>query len=100
MPTDPYPNQFLRGIIYAADGETISIRNTQTYNTERGSWNTLNPGDTTATITTQAESIIIDRNELIPASGLQVGQQILICTDVLPTGENGDAVGYIIQVER
>jgi hypothetical protein len=114
MPEDPYPESFLRGVIYAIDGETISIRDTQVFNrgavfnpdnipvdyTAQGGWFTLNPGDTTATITTQAESIIIDRNRLIDAGTLQVGQQILICTDVLPTGDNTNAVGYIIQVER
>jgi hypothetical protein len=114
MPEDPYPQSFLRGVIYAIDGDTVSIRDTQVYNREapfggndeqmpydsQGGWFTLNPGDTTATVTTQAESIIIDRNQLIDTGALQVGQQILICTDVLPTGDNTNAVGYIIQVER
>ncbi len=32
MPDNPYPNSFMRGIVYANDGNTISIRDTQVYN--------------------------------------------------------------------
>jgi hypothetical protein len=116
-----YPNRFMRGTIYQVNAGNVAIRDTLLFNrgnaigednqplppTGQGGWTALNPGDTTATVTAGTDvPVIIDRNQLIDVSRLQVGQQILICyiNDFRAGGEAtanpniNDA--YLILVER
>jgi hypothetical protein len=66
----------MRGIIYNIEGDTIHLRDLTVFNPNNGAWNRISMINPTGTVTAQPNTIIIDRNQVIPANRLQVGQQI------------------------
>jgi hypothetical protein len=72
----------VRGIIYAIDGDTVSLRDMTVYHAQTGAWSRFSLTNPTGTVTTFENSIIIDRNEVIGANRLQVGQQIMAFSNV------------------
>jgi hypothetical protein len=72
----------VRGIIYAIDGDTVSLRDMTVYHAQTGAWSRFSLINPTGTVTTFENSIIIDRNEVIGANRLQVGQQIMAFSNV------------------
>jgi len=94
----------VRGIIYEITGNTMAIRDMTVYNGRTGAWERVSVINPTGVVVTLPNTIIVDRNEVIPASRLQVGQQILAFTptrrdevDIEP-GLSADA--FIVLVER
>ena len=98
----PYATQTLRGTIYGIEGNTIQIRNVHLRNPETGVWALTSNIDATATIELAGNAIIVDRDQLIPSTQLQIGQQIRIMTTP-PLPDPAPALtipGYIVLVER
>ena len=100
----PYPNQALRGIIHAIEGDTVHLRNVHFHDgnwarqdgwgTFSGRWLPLSvnapnpayglrdqPNSSVAEITVLPSSIIVDRDQLVGVNGLRVGDQIRVMTD-------------------
>ncbi|MCL2015684.1 MAG: S-layer homology domain-containing protein [Defluviitaleaceae bacterium] len=100
----PYATQAIRGIIYATDDGAISLRDVHVRNAVTGVWSLISNVNATATVAIplQDNVIIVDRDQVIHASNLQIGQQIRVMVPPpLPTATAGMEVdGYIILVER
>ncbi|MCL2263305.1 MAG: S-layer homology domain-containing protein [Defluviitaleaceae bacterium] len=94
----------VRGIIYEISGNTVRLRDMTVYYARTGAWNRFSNINPTGSITLQANSVIVDRNEIIPASGLRVGQQIMAFNNQRRdefTMEPGlSATAYIVLVEN
>jgi len=94
----------VRGIIYAIDGDTVNLRDMTVYNPRTGAWSRFSNVNPTGSVTLHANTIIVDRNEVIPASGLRVGQQILAFSDAQrdasPHAPGLSADVYIVLVEN
>jgi hypothetical protein len=94
----------VRGIIYEVNGNTMELRDMTVYNARTGEWSRFSNVNATGSVTVQANSIIVDRNEVIPASRLQVGQQIMAFSNVrrdevdIEPGLTADA--FIVLVEN
>lgn len=97
----PYATQSIRGIIYNIEGDTISLRNVHVRNAQTGVWSIISNINATGTANVLGNSIIVDRDQVVSASNLQIGQQVRIMTTTLPTAAPGMEVnGYIVLVER
>jgi hypothetical protein len=113
----PYAQNAFRGTIYDIDTTTgaISIKNVFNYNAVSGEWvslrtttSTLIPGLTNdasyATLTTEANTLIVDRHQVIDVKSLRVGQQIKVFTGgpktATPVSNGGTAAAHIILVEQ
>ncbi|MCL1884574.1 MAG: S-layer homology domain-containing protein [Defluviitaleaceae bacterium] len=99
-----YGHLTVRGIIYEISGNTFSLRDMTVYNASTGGWQRISNVDPTGSVTTFANTIIVDRNEVIPANRLRVGQQIMAFGAVgrntveIEPGLSADA--YIVFVEN
>ncbi|MCL1843065.1 MAG: S-layer homology domain-containing protein, partial [Defluviitaleaceae bacterium] len=93
----------VRGIIYAIEGDTINLRDMTVYNPANGSWARFSNVDPTGMVTAHANTIVVDRNQVIPASRLQVGQQIMAFSptprDTVEFAPGLSADAFIILVE-
>jgi len=99
----PYSTQAMRGVIYSVDGDTIFLRDVHVRDTLSGRWSVISNISATATATVHSNSIIVDRNQVINANALQIGQQVRIMTRAadFPTVAQGMEVdGFIVLVER
>ncbi|MCL2047994.1 MAG: S-layer homology domain-containing protein [Defluviitaleaceae bacterium] len=94
----------MRGIIYSANGNTLELRDVTVFNPATGGWDRISVTNPTASITAQPNTVIVDRNQVIGASGLQAGQQILAFTNVrrneVTLAPNMSADAYIVLVEN
>lgn len=103
LPTSP-GHLTVRGIIYAIEGDTVRLRDMTVYNAHTGAWGRFSATDPSGTVNTFANTIIVDRNQVIPANRLQVGQQIMAFSPVrrdMVTIAPGLAVdAYIVFVEN
>jgi len=94
----------MRGIIHEINGGSVSLRDMTVYNAATGAWERFSNVNATGSETVQENTIIVDRNEVIPASGLKIGQQIMAFSDVrrsdieLAPGLSADV--YIVLVEN
>ena len=86
--TEPVPSRqgapghlTVRGTIYAINGNAVHLREVSVYNAINGQWSRISNVNATAIVTIPANAIVVDRNEVIPAHRLQVGQQILALND-------------------
>jgi hypothetical protein len=99
-----YGHLTVRGIIYEISGDTISLRDMTVFNGRTGGWSVFHPTNNTGSVTAAANTIIIDRDQLIATNGLRVGMQIMALSAYsraeaeLAPGLSADA--YIILVER
>jgi len=71
----------MRGVIYEISGTTVSLRDVHVFNGRTGQWGILSNTNATSTANLQANTLIVDRNQLIGANGLRVGQQIKVFSD-------------------
>ncbi|MCL2500300.1 MAG: S-layer homology domain-containing protein [Defluviitaleaceae bacterium] len=94
----------LRGTIFEANGNDISLRDVTVFNPRNGMWVPISLADASGSVTVQPNSIIVDRDRVVGASSLRVGQQIRVLTDVplntVTIGSGLDADAYIILVEN
>jgi hypothetical protein len=94
----------VRGIIYNIAGSTISLRDMTVYNPRNGAWSRFSNTNPTGSVTVQINSIIVDRNEIITASDLRVGQQIMAFSntrrDEVEHAPGLSASAYIVLVEN
>jgi hypothetical protein len=94
----------MRGTIYEIDGETLHLRDITIFNARSGGWERVSVINPTGSITTHPNTILVDRNEVIPANRLRVGQQILAFSnerrDEAQIEPNMSADAYIILVEN
>ncbi|MCL2387038.1 MAG: S-layer homology domain-containing protein [Defluviitaleaceae bacterium] len=96
----------VRGIIYATDGTNLSLRDMTVYNPNTGEWSRFSNINPTGVVNTFANTVIVDRDQVIPASRLQVGQQIIAFTptrlddDGLTIEPGFTADAYIVLVEN
>ena len=94
----------VRGIIYEISGDTVSLRDMTVFNARTGAWNRFSNVNATGSVTIQANTIIVDRDEVIPGNRLRVGQQIMAFSDErvsdvdLEPGLSADV--YIVLVEN
>ena len=72
----------IRGTIYNINGNTVHLREVSVYNASNAQWSRISNVNATAVVTVQGNAIVVDRNEIIPADRLQVGQQILVLNDI------------------
>jgi hypothetical protein len=72
----------VRGTIYEIEGNTISLRDITVYNPVNGAWNRISNINPTGTVEAHPNTIIVNRNEVIPANRLQIGQQIMAFSEV------------------
>ncbi|MCL1878142.1 MAG: hypothetical protein FWF80_04725, partial [Defluviitaleaceae bacterium] len=72
----------VRGIIYEAGGDTVALRDLTVYNPRSGEWSRVSAVNSTGEIRIPTNAIVVDRNEIIPANRLQVGQQITAFSSV------------------
>jgi hypothetical protein len=97
----PYTTQAVRGIIYAIDGDEISIRNVHTHNLHTNRWTLTSQINATAFVTVGPNSIIVDRNEVVGLNNLRIGDQIRVMTTPIASPSAGmEFDGYIVLVER
>ncbi|MCL2665745.1 MAG: hypothetical protein FWE82_09035, partial [Defluviitaleaceae bacterium] len=98
----PFVTQAVRGIIYAVNGNSISIRNASYYNEQTGRYLPVSNVNATVEINIMSNSLIIDRDKLIGANSLSIGDQIKIMTNTLPDVIAGGMQidGYIVLVEK
>ena len=93
----------LRGIIYDNAGGTVSLRDVSVFNALTGQWTRISNVNATATVTIPGNAIVVDRNEVIHANRLQVGQQIMALSPENRTAvtiEPGmQATAYLVFVE-
>jgi hypothetical protein len=109
----------IRGTIYEIGGNTVSLRDAHFFDSRRGwvpvpspvhnrafdertrTWENVSDRPS-GSVDIQANSIVIDRNQVVSTGSLQVGQQIQVMT--LPWIDNINsefsAEGYIVLVER
>jgi hypothetical protein len=110
--TEPIPSMAgapghmaLRGTVFETDGgAALGIRDVTILNPRTGAWVPISIVDPSGTVNVMENAIVIDRDTVIPASRLQVGQQIRVLT-ATPLNEvtiaaGIEAEGYIILVER
>ncbi|MCL2199563.1 MAG: hypothetical protein FWB80_11625, partial [Defluviitaleaceae bacterium] len=94
----------MRGVIYAIDGDSISLNNLTVFNARSGAWDRVSLINPTGSVTVAANTIIIDRNQVIPANQLRVGHQILAFTperrDEVDIEPGLSANAYIVLVEN
>ncbi|MCL2357425.1 MAG: S-layer homology domain-containing protein [Defluviitaleaceae bacterium] len=94
----------VRGVIYEINGGALSLRDLTVFNPRTGEWRPVSAVNSTGVITTHANSIIVDRNEVIPANRLQVGQQIVAFSPVARDSVDHEpglaADAYIVLVEN
>jgi acid stress-induced BolA-like protein IbaG/YrbA len=110
----------VRGTIYAVEGTTISLKDTFWFNSYDGKWNAVNSAvhgqfydertgryvpyadRPDGNIEVQGNAIIVDRNQVVGANSLRVGQQVqVMCTPWIPNIQSGFTVqGYIVLVEN
>ncbi|MCL2577451.1 MAG: hypothetical protein FWE27_05300 [Defluviitaleaceae bacterium] len=94
----------VRGTIYAVNSDTVSLRDMTVYNARTGAWERFSNVNATGSVTVKTNTIIVNRNEVVPASGLQVGQQIMAFSNVrrsevdIAPGLSADV--YIVLVEN
>jgi hypothetical protein len=93
----------LRGTIFDISGNNVSLRDITVFNPRTGAWVPTSLIDASGSVTIQSNSIIVDRDRVVSANSLRVGQQIRVLTDtpintvVIASGLEAD--GYIILVE-
>ena len=82
--TEPVPSRqgapghlTIRGTIYSVGANTVNLREVSVFNALNGQWSRISNVNATAVVTIPSNAIVVDRNEVIPANRLQVGQQIL-----------------------
>jgi len=95
----PYSLKGVRGTVYAASGNTFSLKDMNYY--DNGEWLPISGVDASGSVAVLPNTVIAKNNKIIPASGIEPGDQLRIMTDVLPEIAPGLGVnGYIIFVEK
>ncbi len=97
----PYPKDAMRGTIYANANGTLSLKTT-TYLDPAGKWLSTSVTNATSTVTIPANAIVVKNNNVIPASELQINDQVRILTDKLPEKiTSAEPInGYVVLVEK
>lgn len=94
----------MRGIIYEIDDDTLSVNNLTVFNPLSGAWDRVSIVNPTGSVTVSPNTIIVDRNQVIPANQLRVGQQILAFTpdrrDEVDLEPGLSANAFIVLVEN
>jgi len=108
--TEPIPSMpnapghlAVRGTIYEITDGSLGLRDVTVFNPRNGMWTPISLVDASGGVTIQTNSIIIDRDRVVGANTLRVGQQIRVLTDTplntVTIGSGLEADGYIILVE-
>jgi hypothetical protein len=94
----------LRGTIYENNGGDLGLRDVTVFNPRTGAWTPISLADATAGVTLHPNTIIVDRDQVISANRLRVGQQVRILTDAplnaVTIGSGLTADGFIVLVEN
>ena len=99
----PYATAALRGIVYENAGGSLSLRDVHTRNPVNGHWTPISISNATATANIAPNTIIVDRNEVIPGERIEIGQQVRIMTtaaDFPQPAPGMEIESVIIIVER
>jgi hypothetical protein len=93
----------VRGVIYEISGDTIELRDMTVFNGRTGQWSPISLTNATGTVNVHPNSIIVDRNQVVGANRLRVGQQIMalsnVSRDSVEIGPGLTLDGYIVKVE-
>lgn len=98
----PYPNQAVRGTVYSVSSDSIGLRDTKYRNVTSGAWLDVSNKDTSSAINLPGNSIIIKNNKVVPYTEIEVGDQLRVLTNTLPSKITSAMTldGYIIFVEK
>ncbi|MCL2203099.1 MAG: S-layer homology domain-containing protein [Defluviitaleaceae bacterium] len=101
LPTAP-GHLALRGTIFDVGGG-VRLRDVTVFNPQTGAWMPISLVDPTADVSFQSNTIIIDRDRMVSANSLRVGQQIRVFTNMplntVTIGSGMSANGYMVFVE-
>ncbi len=102
----PYTTEAIKGEIYdvAADGSTLSLKDTMTYSKSTKEWKALSYTNSYAMADIQQESIVIKNNQVIDVDQLRIGDTVRIMTTVdlgeeLKLNDTRNVPAYIMIVE-
>ncbi|MCL1844726.1 MAG: S-layer homology domain-containing protein, partial [Defluviitaleaceae bacterium] len=94
----------VRGVIYSTSGGVHQLRDLTVYNPRTGEWSPVSAVNSTGVVTTHPNTIVVDRNEVIAANRLQVGQQITafssVGRDMVDHEPGMEISAFIVQVEN
>lgn len=100
---NPYVRQGIRGTIYEVDGNTVKLKDTYIYNTEKNTWEFYSKENSALTVTIPNNYIIVGDNQVLGINALKSGQQIKVMTDVLDVEnltQETEITGYITYIEK
>lgn len=99
----PYSKQTARGTVYKVEGDNIFLKDAQYLNQNNNTWKVVSRENNTIQLTTVPNTIIIKDNQKVPASKVQIGDQVQFYTDKLDYNNMtaGMAItGYIAEVKK
>lgn len=99
----PYSKQTARGTVYKVDGDNVYLKDAQYLNQNNNTWKVVSRENNTIQLTTVPNTIIIKDNQKVPASKIQIGDQVQFYTDKLDYNNMtaGMAItGYIAEVKK
>jgi hypothetical protein len=97
----PYARSSVRGTIYSLTPASISIKEASYFEPSTGVWKLTSSTDATAQVNIPKNALIAKNQTLTGPNSLEIGDQILVFTDKLPTVEAGIEVdGYVILAEK
>jgi len=101
----PFANRSVRGTIVNATEDTLILRDVLALDHVTGRWNPISIVNNTMTITMDATTIVGRNNAIVPTRYLQVGDEILVMTEIFYVGAAdgdatmGEAHGRLIMVD-
>ena len=95
----PYVKESLKGEVYAADAESIKVKDVYYYHTTQKKWMEYSRKNLGTDIIINPNTVIIKNGKVIPATQLEKGDKIKAMIEKNLKDTNGSASGYIIVVE-